>query len=388
MLNALIDGLIHQTCQLCQTPPACHVYSCLLVPTFPTATSTNLHNVQGLIGAPQSQDAIEGDTTSPQSATSEVSRSIATTPRNITGTTGLLPHFMPPATTLSRVVVGSTPHHSTPSSIDIMTDTVRLTMGSSTSPSLPVQRENGSLPAEPPFPTLLIVNLTDRDTIRSTSSSSTSDATPFQPSRLASDPSPVLVVLENTVDTPSLFEVPHATLASASAPVSSFGPMDDCDGVSELPRHHLLPSVICQQPTLLQRPFIQPRSQEIILPPSSPSRAETPEASYPAQPIQTTSQQTSVRPVNTFPRNRSAEQNTVNTPFSLQVTPVDFPEPSRFVGGSVQTPVQGAISPSPDTHPYPHLTTPSSLRSRRALSLRASPGHVRQNLSLIPMASC
>jgi len=356
----------------------------LLVPTFPAVTSTNPHNVQRLIEAHQSQGAMHGEIITPQFTASDVPRSIATIPRNVPGATGVLPQFVSPATTsLSRSVVGSTSHISTPH-IDILANTAQLGTGSPTSPScpLPVQRESGTPTTETSSPALRIANITNGDTTRSTSSSSISCATPFQPSRFTSDPSsPVHVVLENTTDLPLHFEAPR--VASASAP----GTMG-CNDVSELPRHHPLPHVIGQQSTSSQEPSIQPLPQPTIIPPlSSPSKMRTRGASYlgqPIQPIQPTSHQTSVHPVNTFAGDRSAEQDNVNTPVPPWVIPIDFPEPSHFLNWFVQTPVQGAIPLSPDTHPYPHFTTPSSLRPRSALSLIASPGHVRQNFLLLP----
>ncbi len=294
----------------------------------------------------------------PQIAISEVPRSIVTIPCNVTGMTGVLPQSMPPATTmLSRSVVDSTSHNFTPSSIDILADTARVALSSSSSPSLPTQKESETPLADTTSPTLPIIGLADRDTIESP---------------------PALAVLANTMRQPLSFDIPRATLASVSAPASSLGPMGDCNDVSEL---HFLPSDIGQQSTLSHEPLSQPRPQgTIMLAPSPPSTAGTPEVSHLARPIRSTSHQTSVHSVNVFPEKRNDEHDTMNTPFSPQVTPIDFPEPSHFVSGSVQIPVQTAIPLSPDSHPYPHLTAASSLRSRRALSLPASPVHVRQNL--------
>ena len=297
------------------------------------------------------------DITTPHVAVSDMPRSIVSTPCNVTEMTGVLPQFMPPATTMpSRSVVDSTP-----SFIDILADTTRVAVGSPSSPPLPTQRESETLLADTTFPTLPTINLTDRDTIKST---------------------PALAVLANALDQPPSFDVPQATLASASA--SSLGPMDDCSDVSELRGQHYLPSDIGQQSTLPQESSSSPRPQGIIiLAPSPPSEVGTREVSHQARSIQFTSHQTSIHSVDAFPGNIHAEQDTVNTSFSPQVTPIDFPEPSHSVSGPVETPVQGPISLSPDLHPYPHLTTGSSLRSRKALSLPASPTHVRQNLSTI-----
>lgn len=342
MLNTLIDGFIHQS-QLCQTLGHFTITHPLLVPPFPT-----VHNAQGLIEAPPSQDALQGDITTPHVATLDMRRSVVTIPCNVTGMTGVLPQFMPPATT-------------TPSFIDILADTARVAVGNSSSPSLPTHRESETLLADTTFPTLPTINSTDHDTIKST---------------------PALPVLANTLDQPPSFDVPQATLASASA--SSLGPMGDCNDVSELPGQHSLPYDNGQQSTLPQESSSSPQPQgTIVLAPSTLSKTGTPEVSHLARPIQFTSHQTSVHTVNAFPGNINAEQDTVNTSFSPQVTPIDFPEPSHSVSGPVQTPVQGPIPLSPDFHPYPHLTTASSLRSRRALSLPASPRHVRQNLLTI-----
>ena len=257
---------------------------------------------------------------------------------------------------LSRSVVDSTWHNFTPSSIDILADAAQVALGSSSSPSLPSQRESETPLADTTSPTLPTISLTDRETIKST---------------------PALAVLANTMGQPLSFDIPHATFASASAHASSLRPMDDFHDVSE---SHSLPSDVGQQSTLPQESLSQPPPQgTIILAPSPPSTVGTPEVSHLARP---TSHQTSVHSVNVFPGKRNAEQDTMNTPFSPQVTPVDFPEPSHF--SSVQTPVQGAVTLSSDSHLYPHLTTASNLRSRRALSLQASPVHVRQNLSKIP----
>jgi hypothetical protein len=311
MLNTLIDGFIHQTSQLCQTAAGIHVYSFLLDPTFPA-----VHNGQALIEAPQSQDTIHGDMI-PQIAISDVPRSMT----SVTRTTEVSPQFMPPVTTsLSRGVVDSTSHNPTPSSIDILADTARVAMGSPTL-SLPAQGESETPPAETSSPTLLIVNLTDRDTIKATSSS---DATPFQPSRLTSAPSPALAVLTDTMDPPLSFDVPHAT---GSAPASSVGSLDNGNDYSTLPSEHSLHSV------------------------------------------------------DTFPGNRNTIQNSMNTPFSPQVTPIDFTEPSHFVNGSVHTPVQCPIPLSPDIRPYPRLTTagrltPQSMYLNQADSFPIAPVEV------------
>ena len=339
-------------------------------------TSRSPHDAHGLTGAPQSQGVIHRDFITPQFENSDMPRSMATVPRNVAGTTGLLPQVMPPVTALlPRSAVDSTSRNPTPSSIDILADAAQFTSGSPTSPSfsLPAQRQTEFPLAEAPSITLRIVNLTERDTFRSTSPSSGPDGTLFQSLRTASASSPALVDPDNTRDPPLSYEVPRASLAS------SLGPMDDHNDVSELPRHHSPSS------TLSQGLLFQPRPPVIVKPsPSSPSKATTQEASYPAEPVQTILHQTSVR---AFPGDRSAEQNTMNTPFSPQLTPVNFPEPCHFVNGSVPTPIIGPIPLSPDADPYPHLTTPSSLRSRKAVSLPASPGHVRQIRLLIPIRS-
>lgn len=329
-----------------------------LVPTSPAVASRSPHDGHGSTGALQSQDAINRDIIIPQLANSDVPRSIATVPRNVTGTTELLAQSMPPDTTLlSRSGMDSTSHNPTPSSLDILANTTQLTSGSPASPSFPLsaQRQSESPPAEAPSLTLRIVNLTEQDTFRSTSSS---DIGLFQSLRTARAPSPALVHPE----TPLSYGTCHAPL------LSSLGYMDD----------HAPPF------TLSQEPLIQPLPQEVIIPsPSSPSKAATQEASYPAtaEPGQAILSQTSVRP---FPGDRSTEQNTVNTPYPPQLTAVTFPEPCYFLDGSVPTPVPGTSPLSSDTNSYPHLTTPFSLKSRRAVSLPASPGHVRQNLLLIP----
>ena len=324
----------------------------LLAPPFPA-----VHNAQGLVDAPPSQEAIQGDIIIPQIAISEVPRSTITTLCNVTGMTGVLPQSMSPATTiLSRSVADSTWHNFTPSSIDILTDTARVPLGSPSSPSLPGQRESETPLADTTSPTFPTISLTDRDTIKST---------------------PALAV-PRKMGQPLSFDVPHATLASVSAHASSLGPMSDCNDVSEL---YSPPSDIGQQSTLPQESLSQPQPEgTIILAPSPLSTAGTTEVSNLARP---TLHQTSIHSVNVFPGNRNAEQDTLNTSFSPQATPIDFPEPSHFVSGSVQTPVQGTIPPSPDRHPYPHLITATNLRSRRALSLPASPVHVRQNPSKI-----
>ena len=344
--------------------------------------------MQELIEAPQPQDAIHGDTSIPQFANSDVPRPMASTPDNITGTTGVRPRFILPATTsLPRSVVDSTLHDPTPSSIDILADTTQLTISSPASPSLPLpaQGQTGTPPPETSSLTLRVANLTDQDTIISTPSSPGPDATPFQPSRSASAPSPVLVDLESTRDPLLSYNVPHITLASA--PASSVGPMHDRDDVSELPRHPSLPSVIDWQSTLSQESLIQPRTREgALLPPSSPSQDGI-QAPYLVQPIQTASCQTAVRSVDTFPGNRGAEQFTANTPFSPQLAAVDFPEPSHFATGPVSTPIPDTIALLSDSNPYPHSTIPSSVRSRRAVSSPTSPTHVRQNHLLRPSRS-
>lgn len=347
------------------------------MPTFPA-----VHNAQGLIETPQSQDTTYGGIIIPQIAITDVPKSMAGISRNVTGTTEVLHQFIPPSnSSLSRSVVDSTIHNPIPSSIDILADTAQVAMGGPNSSSLPSQRENETPPVETASPTFRIVNLTDRDTIKSTSSSSASNATPFQPSRLASTPSPAPAVLANTMDLPLSFDVTHATLASGYAPASSLGSLDGRNNVSELPRQRSLPSVIGRQSTTFQEPLIQPRPQgTIILAPSPSSKTGTPEVSHL---IQIPSYQGSVHSVNAFHGSRDTEQNTVNTPVSPQVTPIEFPEPSHVVDGSGQTPVQGVIPLSSDTHSYLHLTTASSLRSRRTFSLPVSPEHVRQNLSLI-----
>jgi len=167
-------------------------------------------------------------------------------------------------------------------------------------------------------------------------------------------------------------DVPHATPASGSALASLFGSLDGGNDDLELPKLHSLPSVIGQQSTNFQEPLNQPRPLgTTTLVPSPPSKAGTPEGSHLARPIQVTSHQTSVHSIDTFPGNRNPEQNTVNTPSSPQLTPIDFPEPSHLENVSVQSPVQFPIPLSPDTHPYPHLTragrlTPQSMYLNQA----------------------
>ena len=349
---------------------------CLLtlffVPTSLAVASRGPHDAHVLTGAPQSHDVIHRDIIIPQSANSDVPRSVATVPRNVTGTTGFPPQFMPPASApLPRGLMNSTSHNPIPSSIDILADSAELTSGSPASPSSPLlaQRQSESSPAEAPSLTLRIVNLTEQDTFGSTSSSSRPDDTLFQSLRTASAPFPVLVDPENTRDLPLSYGAPHATLAS------SLSSMVDHNDVSEFPRPHSPSSMLPQGPST------QPRPREIIIPPcSSPSKAAIQEASHSAGPAQTILHETSVH---AFPEDRSPEQNTVDAPFPLQLTPVNFPEPRHFVIGSVPSPIPATISLSSDVNSYPHLTTPSSLKSRRAVSLPASPGHVRQNLLLI-----
>lgn len=335
-----------------------HLFS---APTSSAVASRSPHDAHGSTGALQSQDAINRDIIIPKFANSDVARSIATVPRTVTGTTELLAQSMPPTTSsLSRSSMDSTSHNPTPSSLDILANTAQLTNGSPASPSFPLsaQRQSESPPAEAPTRSLRIVNLTEQDTFRSTSSS---NVRLFQSLRTAGAPSPALVHPETQLS----YVACHAPL------FSSLGHMDD----------HPPPF------TLSHEPLIQPLPQEVIIPsPSSPSKGATQEASYPAaaEPGQTILPQTPVRP---FPGDRSTEQNTVDPPFPPQLTAVNFPEPCYFLDGSVPTPVPGTSPLSSDANSYPQLTTPFSLKSRRAVSLPASPGHVRQNLLLIPVVS-